>query len=113
MERLATWWAFALFVGGVASLVAAAGLAAASLAQEEYLTLGARQLERYATWSVVRDPPEKVRGDKMRTLVVSISRERRANARKAKATRSALTLVMATLLFLGAEVVVLAREYVQ
>lgn len=112
VELLATWWAFVLFVGGVAALMAAAVLAVTALEPEEYLTLGARQLERYSTWSVVREPPEKVRGDAMRTIIVSISRERRANARKARATRNALRLVVAALLFIGAEAGILAWEYI-
>jgi hypothetical protein len=113
VERLAAWWAFALFLGGVTALVGAVVLAVTALEPEEYLTLGARQLERYSSWSIVRETPEKVRGDTMRTLIVSVSRERRANARKARATRDALRLVVTALLFLGAEAVILAWEHVR
>jgi len=72
VDGLATWWAFLLFVGGVVALVAAVALAVAALEPE-------------------------VRGDTMRTIIVSISRERRTNARKATMTRHALRLVVAAL----------------
>lgn len=72
-EGLATWWAFLLFVGGVAALVAAVALAVAVLEPVEYLSLGARQLEWCSSWSVIRESPEKVRGDTMKTIIVSVS----------------------------------------
>lgn len=112
VDGLATWWAFLLFVGGIVALVAAVALAVAALEPEEYLSLGARQLERYSSWSVIREPPEKARGDTMKTIILSVSRERRANARKAEMTRHALRLVVAALVLVCTEAVILAREHV-
>lgn len=112
VEQLATWWALALFVGGLAALIAAVALAVRALEPREYAALGSQQLERFPTWSVIRQSPERVRGDTMRTVIVAISEERKANERKAIAARRAIRLVLIALLLVATEAVILAEQYV-
>lgn len=108
VERLGTVWSFALFVTGVATLLAPVALAVAALEPKEYVTIGAKQLEAFSTWSTIRESPEDVRGAAMRTIIVAVSRERRANARKTRVTRIALRLVVAALILIGGEAVIRA-----
>lgn len=56
--------------------------------------------------------PERVRGDTMRTVIVAISEERKANERKAIATRRAIRLVLIARLLVATEAVILAEQYV-
>jgi hypothetical protein len=112
VEQLATWWSFILLVAAFAALVSAVALAVLALEPEEYVSLGARQLEKFSTWSTIREPPAKVRGAAMRTIVASISRERQSNARKTRATRIALRLVVVALILIGGEAVILAAEHI-
>jgi hypothetical protein len=82
------------------------------LEPRELAALGSQQLERFPTWSVIRQSPERVRGDTMRTVIVAISEERKANERTAIATKRALRLVLVAPLLIAAEAGILAEQYV-
>ncbi len=79
VERFPEWWAFTLFVLGLGALVASVASAVLVLMPREQLTLGIAYLRRFPTWGEILKPPERVRGETMRTLVEAIARERVTN----------------------------------
>jgi hypothetical protein len=107
-----SWWALALFVGGLAGLVGSVACAIGALWPREYLTLGIAYIRRFPTWREVSKPPEQVRGEMMRTLVEAIVAERVVSDGKLAWLRRSLALLLVGLAFLGAVGATLAVEEV-
>jgi hypothetical protein len=110
LEELETWWAFAMFVVGLAALVASVSYAVRALWPREYLTLSSEYLRRFPTWGEIRKQPEQVRGEMMKTLVETIVREREVNDGKVVWLRRSFLLLVTGLGLIALEGATLGFE---
>jgi hypothetical protein len=94
IETFASWWAVGLHIAALTALGAAVVESVRALEPKEYLALGSAFLERLPAWSVILEPPEHIRGETVRGLIVSIARERRANDAKADRITSAFRFLL-------------------
>lgn len=113
VDELDTWWAFCVFLAGLAALLGSVCCAIRALWPREYLTLGIAYLSRFPTWQEIRKPPEQVRGETMRTLVEAIVRERSASDEKLAWLRWSFKLLLIGLALVTAEGATLAFEEVR
>lgn len=113
VDEFGSWWAFGLFVAGLAALLGSVGCATRALWPREYLTLGIAYLSRFPTWQEIRKPPEQVRGETMRTLVEAIARERSTSDKKLSSLRWSFRLLLLGLVVVAVEGATLALEEVR
>lgn len=112
VERLDSWWALAVFVGGLLLFVGSVGLALRVLMPREYVSLGIAYVRRLPTWSEILKRPEQVRGETMRGLVEAIAAERRTNWSKVRSLRWSLRALFAGLVLIVIEAVTLGVDEV-
>jgi hypothetical protein len=107
VERIGTW-ATAVYCAGLGALALSVALAVKALLPSEFVTLGTEYVRLLPTWSQVLRAPDQVRGELLRALVVSVAREREANASRAGAVRLALLLLVVGLALIVVEAATLA-----
>lgn len=110
VERFHAWSTVAVFVAGLAVLVASVGCAIAALWPREYLTLRASYVRSFPSWTEVSKPPEQVKGELMRTLVEALVRERTVSEGKLGWLRRSFALLAAGLCLIAVEASTLALE---
>ena len=113
VHEFKTWWAFCVFLAGLAALLGSVFSAIRALWPREYLTLGIAYISRFPTWQEIRKPPEQVRGETMRTLVEAIARERSTTDEKLNWLRWSFKLLLFGLALVTAEGATLAVEEVR
>ena len=112
VEHFETWWALALFVTGLAALVASVVLAVVALVPREYRSLGIAHLRRFPTWSEIRRSPLQVQGEVMAGLIEAVAEERGSNDQKAAWARWSFVLLLAGLVLIALEAATLAAATV-
>ena len=108
VDEVRAEWSVVLFLGGLASLMAAVGFAIYALLPREYLMLDMDYIRRFPTWSQIFEPPEVVRGETMQGLIVALASERDLNRAKAEHVRRAFIALGVGLLLVAAEATTLA-----
>lgn len=113
VRSVGTWWAFGLFVMGLAALTSSLVCAVRLLWPREYAALGTEYVRRFPTWGEILKSPEQVRGETMTTLVEVLALERAANDEKSGWLRMSFGLLAVGLAFIGLEGVILGFEEVR
>ena len=102
-----------MFAADLVVFLASVGCAIKALWPREYLTFSASYVRRFPLWGEILQPPERVKGDLIRTLVEALLRERAVSDGKLTWLRSSFILLGVGLVLIAAEASTLALEEVR